>query len=77
MDEDSNLNIKKFDFTKKELEYIKENANFTDEQMKIFELLTGKNGRESITYISFKLNLSERTTSRRIKQIKNKILRLL
>ena len=67
----------KFDFTKFELNYIIENANFTDEQLKIFNLLTGKNGRETIVAISFKMSMSESTVKRRIKEIKNKILRLL
>lgn len=67
----------KFDFTKFELNYIIENANFTDEQLKIFNLLTGKNGRETIIAISFKMNMSESTVKRRIKEIKNKIKRLL
>ena len=66
-----------FDFTKPELLYILENANFTEEQEEIFRMLTGKQGRQSIIYISFKMNLSESTVKRRIKQIKNKILRLL
>lgn len=67
----------KFDFTKFELNYIIENANFTNEQLKIFNLLTGKNGRETIVAISFKMNMSESTVKRRIKEIKNKIKRLL
>lgn len=67
----------KFDFTKFELNYIIENANFTDEQLKIFNLLTGKNGRETIVAISFKMSMSESTVKRRIKEIKNKIKRLL
>lgn len=67
----------KFDFTKKELEYILENANFTEEQEQIFKMLTSKQGRQSIVCISFNMNMSESTVKRRIKQIKNKILRLL
>ena len=35
------------DFTKPELEYIKENANFTIEELIIFEMLTGKYGKAS------------------------------
>lgn len=66
-----------FDFTKVELEYILENANFTLEQEKIFKMLTSKYGRQSIVNISIKMNMSESTVKRRIKQIKNKILRLL
>ena len=67
----------KFDFVKKELEYILENANFTEEQEQIFKMLTGKQGRQSIVYIAMKMNMSESTVKRRIKQIKNKIIRLL
>lgn len=66
-----------FDFTTPELEYILNNANFTVEQEKIFKMLTSKYGRASIVNIAIKMNMSESTVKRRIKQIKNKILRLL
>lgn len=66
-----------FDFTRKELDYILENANFTIEQEKIFNMLTSKYGRASIVNIAIKMNMSESTVKRRIKQIKNKIIRLL
>lgn len=69
--------VKRFDFTKQELEYIKENANFTIEQQKIFEMLTSKYGRASIINISLTMNMSESTAKRRIKEIKSKIIRLL
>ena len=65
------------DFTKPELEYIKENANFTIEELTIFEMLTGKHGRETIVHIANKTNLSTATVSRRIKKIKSKIKRLI
>lgn len=71
------INIKRFDFTKAELDYILENANFTIEQEEIFKMLTSKYGRASIVNISLKMNMSESTVKRRIKQIKNKIIRLL
>lgn len=67
----------KFDFTKPELEYILNNANFTIEQEEIFKMLTSKYGRASIVNISIKMHMSESTVKRRIKQIKSKILRLL
>lgn len=70
-------NVKKFDFVKPELEYIINNANFTIEEEKIFKMLTGKYGRQSIINISINMNMSESTVKRRIKQIKNKIIRLL
>ena len=66
-----------FDFTKKELEYILENANFTVEQEKIFKMLTSKYGRASIVNISLTMNISESTVKRRIKQIKHKIIKIL
>ena len=67
----------KFDFVKKELDYILENANFTEEQEKIFKRLTDKRGRQSIVQISIEENISTATVSRIIKKIKKKILRLL
>ena len=67
----------KLDFTKPELEYILNNANFTVEQEEIFKMLTSKYGRASIVNIAIKMNMSESTVKRRIKHIKNKILRLL
>ena len=65
------------DFTKPELDYIKANANFTIEESTIFEMLTGKYGRETIVYIADKMNLSTATVSRRIKKIKSKIKKLI
>lgn len=76
LEEEKDVKIN-FDFTKKELEYILENANFTVEQEKIFKMLTSKYGRASIVNISLTMNMSESTVKRRIKQIKHKILRLL
>lgn len=70
-------NANKLDFTKPELEYILNNANFTEEQEEIFKMLTSRYGRASIVNISLKMNMSESTVKRRIKQIKNKILRLI
>jgi DNA-binding MarR family transcriptional regulator len=67
----------KFDFTKPELDYILENANFTEEQERIFKRLTDKKGRQSIVQISMEENISTATVSRIIKKIKKKILRLL
>ena len=55
----------------------KENANFTIEELTIFEMLTGKYGRETIVYIADKMNLSTATVSRRIKKIKSKIKKLI
>ena len=75
--EEEKANRMTLDFTKPELEYVKENANFTIEELTIFEMLTGKYGRETIVYIADKTNLSTATVSRRIKKIKSKIKKLI
>ena len=69
--------VNKLDFIKFELEYILQNANFNDIQLRIFKRLTDKYGRQKIVKIAIEENISERTVSRIIKQIKNKIKRLL
>lgn len=69
--------VNKLDFTKFELDYILQNANFNDIQLKVFNRLTDKVGRQKIYQIAMEENISERTVSRIIKQIKNKIKRLL
>ena len=45
--EEEKINVK-FDFTKPELNYILENANFTNEQERVFKRLTDKKGRKYI-----------------------------
>lgn len=70
-------NIKKFDFTKIELDYIVRNANFNNLQQNIFNRLTDRNGRQTIARISIEENISESTVSRTIKQIKRKILKII
>ena len=69
--------VKKFDFTQKELEHILENARFNEIQRKVFNRLTDIDGRQSIVKISIEEHISTATVSRIIKQIKKKILRLL
>jgi len=66
-----------FDFTTPELEYILANARFNDIQKRVFSRLIDLNGRQSIVQISLGENISTATTNRIIRQIKNKILRLL
>lgn len=69
--------VKKFDFTKAELEYIIENARFNEIQRKVFNRLTDIDGRQTIVKISIEENISTATVSRIIKQIKKKIIRIL
>ena len=56
--------------TKPELELIIQNANFTDDEQKIFELLAKD---RCITEIAINLCVCERTINRRIKNIESKI----
>ncbi len=59
--------------TKPELEEILENANLTEDEQIVFDLLSkGK----TITQISLEISVCERTVNRRILKIKNKINRL-
>lgn len=70
-------NVKRFDFTTPELEYILANARFNDIQRKVFSRLIDLNGRQSIVQISLEENISTATVSRIIRQIKRKILKLI
>ena len=56
--------------TKPELDEIIENANFTDEELRIFKLRVGN---MSLEQVSQRLMLSKATISRRVKDIKIKI----
>ena len=60
-------------FIKPELEEIKENANFTDEELRIFKLLSQD---KSITDIAVRMSASNRTINRKISKIKQKISKL-
>lgn len=63
-----------FDLTKEEYENLKDKLMLNDELSKILEM---KIKGCTIVEISMKLNLSERTTSRRIDKLKKKITKLL
>lgn len=63
-----------FDFNKDEYEYIKDKLMLNEELSKILEM---KIKGYSITKISLELNISERTTNRRVKELKRKITKIL
>ena len=63
-----------FEFTEEEFNSICKKAMLDDELIKIFEM---KIKNYSNVQISMKLNISERTLSRRINKLKNKIMRVL
>lgn len=64
----------RFDFTKKEYEYLKNELMLNDELAKIFEL---KIKGCSTVEISLELNISTATVSRRLKTIKKKIKKVI
>lgn len=64
----------KFDFTRQEAETIKSKLYLTEDEEKVFEM---KLLNYSITKIALELNVSERTASRIIKRLKNKIMKVL
>ena len=64
----------RFDFTKTEYEHFMVECPFTDEEKRIF--LMRRKGKTT-KYMSFELNISERTIKRRIKSINTKILKCL
>lgn len=68
--------MSRFDYTQQELDYINQNARFNNRQQDIFNRLTQQSGRQKIYTIAMEMNLSERTVSREIKIIKDKISKL-
>lgn len=62
------------ELTKPELERIIENANFTEEEERIFKLLSRNFSQKEIAH---RLSMSTRTLERRVKNIKNKIERVV
>lgn len=63
-----------FDLTKSEYEELKDKLMLNEELSQILEM---KIKGYSVIQISMKLNISERTTKRRIKQLKQKIMRVI
>ena len=63
-----------FDFTKEEYLLLKEKLMLNDELSQILEM---KIKNESNTKIAMTLHISDRTLSRRIKELKKKIMRVL
>ena len=62
------------DFTKPEIEYILENANFTRQEEELFRL---RNEEYSLEECAELMNVSTATVSRINKRMKNKIMRII
>lgn len=67
----------KFDFVTPEINYILENAHFTDLERDVFNRLIDRHGRQTIVKISVEEHISTSTTSRVIKKIKKKIMKIM
>lgn len=65
----------KIEFTTRELEYYIKECQFNEENGEL-EVLKLRNKGYSIISIADKLNISEETVKRRIKSIRNKILKV-
>lgn len=65
-----------FDMIQSDKDFYLKNCNFNEIQEKVFNDLTGKK-QMSIIQISMKENMSDRTTSRVIRQIKIKMLQAI
>lgn len=63
-----------FDFTKTEYEHLKEELMLNDEMSKILEM---KIKGYSITKMSMELNMCERNVNKKVKQLKEKIMRVI
>ena len=66
--------LNKFDFTRTEYEYFLSECPFTDEEKQVFDL---RRKGKSIVQISFELNVSQSTVSRRIKSITKKVKKVI
>ena len=64
----------KTEFTEIECDRFRRDCNFTPDEMNVFNLRVKDH---SIVEISMRLNLSESTVSRKIKNIKRKIVKVL
>lgn len=64
--------MQRFDFSFDEYQRFLERCPFTDEEKQIIEM---RRNEKSVTYIAIRLNISERTVSRKIKSICKKILK--
>jgi len=66
--------MKLYNFVKDEEEFLIENCNFTDSELKVFKL---KQKDCTIVNIAMQLHMSERTVNTLVEKITNKIIRTL
>lgn len=66
--------IKLYDFTKPELEYFIDNCNFSEDELRYFNL---RAMYKSNIQIAIEMNVSESKVSKLARKVKSKILRVL
>ena len=66
--------MKLYDFVEKELQYFRDNCNFSSEELEYFNL---RAKHYSNFQISMKMNVSEGKVSKLAKSVKTKILKVL
>lgn len=66
--------MKLTEFTRPEVEYLRQECNFTDEERAVFDM---RISARSIVEIGLTLHMSESTVYRKLNCIKRKILRVL
>lgn len=62
------------DFTKPELDYFREQCNFSEKEMQYFNL---KAQDKSIVQIAMEMNIAEPTVSKLAKKVKAKMIRVI
>lgn len=67
-------NIQVYNFVGWELQKFRDECNFTDEELQCFELKAKDKSNE---YIAQQMHISTAKTSRLIKRVKNKILKVI
>lgn len=66
--------LKIYDFTEHELRIFRQECNFTDDELQVFNL---KAKNKSIVYIAMEMNISEPQVSKLTARIKKKILKVI
>lgn len=66
--------MKIYDFTEPELRILRNECNFTDDELQVFNL---KAKDKSIVYIAMHMNISEAQVSKLTARIKKKIIRVI
>ena len=73
-EEGKDCKIQLYDFVEPELQYLRDNCNFSDQELEYFNL---RAKRKSNVQISIAMNVSESQVSKLAKRVKNKIKRII